>query len=198
MAAPLPQGQKTALELGPVLIFLIILYLGRFFGLSESEDRFLWATVIMVPLAVVALIYIWVRERETPWLLLVSTVFLVGFGSLTIATGGDAVWLKVKLTAVSLVYAVGLGLTWVLGFPILKKLLGHAMQASDSAWLRAAALMALGSLISAGLNEVLWLLLSPEAWALAGKIGLFILNAVFTMFALFPIIQDNSTDIESS
>jgi len=49
--------------------------------------------------------------------------------------------------------------------------------------------MALGSLVSAGINEVLWLILTPEQWAFAGKIGLAVLQALFTMVALFPIIQ---------
>ncbi len=188
----LSQGQKSLLELGPVGVFLVILYAGRYLGLDASSDRFFWATLIMLPLAVLSLAYIWIRERETPWLLLFSTVLLVGFGSLTIATGGDAVWLKVKLTAVSLLYAAGLGLTWVLGFPLLKKLMGAHLQAPDEAWLRAALLMALGSLLSAGLNEALWLILSPESWAFAGKIGLAVLNTAFTIGALFPIIVQSA------
>ena len=198
MATPLPQGQKSALELGPVLIFLAILYLGRFLGLEQSADRFYWATLVMLPLAVLSLLYIWIKERETPWLLLVSTLLLVGFGSLTIATGGEAVWLKVKLTVVSLIYAAGLGITWLLGFPLLGKLFGKSLQASEQAWLRAAGLMALGSLVSAGLNELLWLALSPEAWAFAGKIGLALLNLVFTMIALAPIIKDNANNAQRS
>jgi len=104
----------------------------------------------MVPLAVLALGFIWWRERETPWLLLVSTLLLVGFGSLTIATDGDPVWLKVKLTAVSLVYAAGLGITWLLGFPLLKKLMGQTLEASDSVWLERRWLW-------------LWALWSPQA-----------------------------------
>ena len=194
----LPQGQKSMLELGPVVIFLVILYAGRYFGLAETEDRFLWATIVMLPLAVLSLAYIWFRERETPWLLLVSTVLLVGFGSLTIGTGGDPFWLKVKLTAVSLVYAAGLGITWLMGFPLLKKLFGASMQAEDSAWLRAALLMALGSLLSAGANELLWIWLSPEAWAFAGKVGLAVFNGIFTMVALFPIIQETARNAENS
>lgn len=188
----LPQSQKSVLELGPVGIFLVILYAGRLFGLDESADRFFWATCAMLPLAMASLAYIWWKESETPWLLLVSTLLLVGFGSLTIATGGDAVWLKIKLTAVSLIYASALGITWLVGFPILKKLFGNNLVASDKQWLRAAMLMALGSLISVALNEALWIALSPDAWAFAGKVGLAVLNMAFTMYALFPIISDNA------
>lgn len=195
---PLPQGQKSLLEFTPIAVFLVVLYGGRFFGLTETEDRFLWATTLMLPLAVLALAYIWFRERETPWILLVSTILLVGFGSLTIGTGGDPFWLKVKLTAVSLIYATGLGITWLMGFPVLKKLFGKTMQAEDSAWLRAALVMALGSLLSAGANELFWIWLSPEAWALAGKLGLGAFNVVFTMIALFPLIQETARNAENS
>ena len=184
----LPQGQKSLLELGPILIFLVILYAGRLFGLEDSNDRFFYATVVLVPLALTSLGYIWFRERKTPWLLLVSTVLLTVFGSITILTGGDPVWLKVKLTAVSLIYAGGLGLTWLLGFPILEKLFGANMSASRAEWLRAAALMALGSLLAAGANEVIWALTNPDFWAFAGKIGLAVFQFIFTGFALYPIV----------
>jgi len=33
-SSPLPQGLKSALEFGPILIFLVILYAGRRFGLT--------------------------------------------------------------------------------------------------------------------------------------------------------------------
>ena len=197
---PLSQGQKSALEFGPILVFLALIYGGQYFGLTKSADRFYWATLALVPLAVISLIYIWWRERETPWILLVSTLFLVGFGSLTIATGGDAVWLKIKLTVVSLIYAAGLGITWLIGFPLLKKLFGKTIVGDDAAWIRAAGLMAIGSLISAGVNEILWLMWwqTPETWAFFGKIGLAVLQAIFTMIALFPLIQQTAKNTDQT
>lgn len=194
----LPQGQKSLLELGPILIFLAILYGGRMFGLEESNDRFFYATIVLVPLALASLAYIWFMERTTPWLLLVSTVLLTVFGGITIMTGGEPVWLKVKLTAVSLIYASGLGITWLMGFPILEKLFGSNMTATKQEWLRAAALMALGSLLAAGANEVIWVLTSPDVWAFAGKIGLAVFQFIFTGFALYPIIARTAREAEEA
>ena len=185
----LPQGQKSLLQLGPILIFLGILYAGRLLGIEEANDRFFYATIVLLPLALLSLGYIWRRERQTPWLLLVSTILLTVFGGITIVTGGEPVWLKVKLTVVSLIYASGLGLTWILGFPILEKLFGANMRASKDEWLRAAALMALGSLLAAGANEVIWYTANPDFWAFAGKIGLAVFQFIFTGLALYPIVM---------
>lgn len=193
---PLPQGQKTLLEMGPLILFLGIIYLGSRFGLTETNERFFWATLVLVPLSVLSLIYIWWKERETPWILLIATVFLVVFGSMTIVTGGDAFWLKVKLTVVSLIYAAGLGITWAMGFPLLKKLFGKTMEAEDAVWLRAALIMAVGSLAAIAANEIAWVLLSPEAWAGVGKIGLAVLNMAFTIYALYPIIREAAEKAE--
>lgn len=194
---PLPQGQKTLLEMGPLILFLGIIYLGSRFGLTETNERFFWATIVLVPLSVLSLIYIWWKERETPWLLLIATVFLVVFGTMTILTGGEPFWLKVKLTVVSLIYAAGLGITYLMGFPLLKQLFGKTMEADDAVWLRAALIMALGSLVAVAANEIAWVLLSPEAWAGVGKIGLAVLNMAFTIYALYPIIREAAEKAES-
>ena len=48
-----------------------------------------------------------------------------------------------------------LALCWVLKFPILEKLFGRTMAASSEEWLRASVVMALGSLLAAGANEII-------------------------------------------
>ena len=196
---PLSQGEKSLLELGPLVLFLGIIYLGSRFGLTETNERFFWATLVLVPLSVLSLAYIWWRERKVPWVLLIATFFLLVFGGMTLFTGGEPFWLKVKLTVVSLIYAAGLGVTWLLGYPLLKKLFGQTLVAEDASWLRAALIMAIGSLVAVGVNEALWWYwkdTSPETWAGVGKIGLAVLNIVFTVIALYPIVQTAAQNAE--
>lgn len=190
----LSPGLKSTLELGPIALFLAIVSLGGRFGLEDTVQRFIVATAVLVPLSIVGLAIIWLRERKTPWMLLASTVLLTFFGVLTILTRSPE-WLQLKVTLANGLFALVLGGAYAFAWPLLRALMGETLHAPDRLWRRATGILALGFALATALNEYMRLAWeSFEAWAWGAKVGLPILGFAFMGWALYPIARANLKD----
>lgn len=174
---PPSPGLKLLVEAGP---------LGVFFLVNARSDIYA-ATGAFMAAVVVALAANWWLERRLPVLPLVTAVFVLVFGGLTLALE-DEVFIKLKPTLVNVLFAALLlgGLAFRRSF--LKTVLGPAFRLEEGAWRALTVRWAAFFLFLAATNEVVWRNLSTDAWVRFKVFGILPLTLVFVMTQM-PFIQ---------
>jgi intracellular septation protein len=190
-SAPKSSWINLLVDYGPLLVFFLAY---RWFSPKDAGSQSLGAvvavtksTVVFMAATVVALgISKWRLGHISPMLWL-STILIVGFGSLTVFLG-DPVWIQIKPTAIYLLFAAVLFGGLFRGKAMLRTLLQSAFDGlSDEGWLKLSRNWAWFFLFLAGLNEVLRHALSFDTWLLAKLWGVSALSFLFT-FAQIPML----------
>ena len=178
-------------DYGPLLVFFLAY---RYFSPKDAGDQSLGAVaavtkstmVFMVATVAALAISKWRLGKISPMLWL-STILIVGFGSLTVFLG-DPVWIQIKPTAIYLLFAAVLFGGLFRGKPMLRTLLQSAFDGlSEEGWLKLSRNWAWFFLFLAGLNEVLRHAVSFDTWLLVKLWGVSALSFLFT-FAQIPML----------
>jgi intracellular septation protein len=168
---------NAAIEYGPLGVFLLTYVVGgRFLG---EIDQILLATGAIMLATVVALSVAWTVQRRVPKVPLVSGGLLMVFGGLTLWLQ-DPVFIKMKPTIVYLLFAAVLLVGLALRRPLLKPLLGHAWQLTETGWNALTRRFGIFFLVLAGLNELVWRTQSTDFWVNYKVFGTMGLIFVFT------------------
>ncbi|OYU34887.1 inner membrane-spanning protein YciB [Novosphingobium sp. PASSN1] len=190
-AKPKSSWINLAVDYGPLLVFFLAY---RWFSPKDGSDQSLGAVVavtkstmvFMVATVAALIISKWRLGHISPMLWL-STILIVGFGSLTVFLG-DPVWIQIKPTAIYLLFAGVLFGGLFRGKAMLRTLLQSAFDGlSDEGWLKLSRNWAWFFLFLAGLNEVLRHTLSFDTWLLVKLWGVSGLSFLFT-FAQIPML----------
>ena len=189
--APKSSLINLAVDYGPLLVFFLSY---RYFGPKDGSDQSLGAvvavtksTMVFMIATVAALIVSKWRLGHISPMLWLSTILIIGFGSLTVFLG-DPVWIQIKPTAIYLLFAGVLFGGLFRGKAMLRTLLQSAFDGlSDEGWLKLSRNWAWFFLFLAGLNEVLRHTLTFETWLLAKLWGVTALSFLFT-FAQIPML----------
>ena len=204
-AKPKSSWVNLAVDYGPLLVFFLayryfspkdagahgpsVQELGAVVAVTKGTVVFMIATVIAL------IISKWRLGRISPMLWL-STILIVGFGSLTVFLG-DPVWIQIKPTAIYLLFAGVLFIGLARGKPMLRTLLQSAFDGlSDEGWLKLSRNWAWFFLFLAGLNEGLRHFLSFDAWLMAKLWGVTALSFLFT-FTQIPMLLRHGLGAES-
>lgn len=198
---------KLAIETGPLVVFFLVN--GRK-GLPEF--RHLWlppgaepmvgqalfeATGAFMIATIVALIAGWTLERKVPVMPLVSGIFVLLFGGLTLYLA-DEIFIKLKPTLVNCLFAAILFGGLLFGKPLLKPLFGAAVQLTDRGWRILTIRWAVFFVVLAALNEVVWRGFSTDFWVSFKLFGImpltFLFAAAQTPLFLREQIPDDATD----
>lgn len=193
-AKPEPKSSWVNLlvDYGPLLVFFLAY---RYFSPKDAGDQSLGAVaavtkstmVFMVATVAALAISKWRLGKISPMLWL-STILIVGFGSLTVFLG-DPVWIQIKPTAIYLLFAAVLFGGLFRGKPMLRTLLQSAFDGlSEEGWLKLSRNWAWFFLFLAGLNEVLRHAVSFDTWLLVKLWGVSALSFLFT-FAQIPMLM---------
>ncbi|WP_338466332.1 inner membrane-spanning protein YciB [Novosphingobium sp. ZN18A2] len=181
---------NLAVDYGPLLVFFLAYRhfkpegddagFGEVVAVTKGTLSFMVATVIALAVSK------WRLGKVSPMLWL-STVLILGFGTLTVLLG-DPFWIQVKPTAIYLLFAAVLFAGLTRGKPMLKYLLQSAFEGlNDAGWLKLSRNWAFFFLFLAVLNEVLRHFLSFDAWLQAKLWGVTALSFLFT-FAQIPML----------
>lgn len=181
---------NLVVDFGPLLVFFLTYRhfappsgdqgVGVVFAVTKGTIAFMVATVIAL------IVSRWRLGHVSPMLWL-STVLILGFGTLTVLLG-DPFWVQVKPTAVYLLFAGVLFAGLARGKPMLRYLLQSAFDGLDEAgWLKLSRNWAIFFLFLAGLNEALRQVLTFEGWLQAKVWGFTALSFVFT-FSQIPMV----------
>jgi len=198
-------------DYGPLLVFVLAY---RYFkpsggdaGLAEVVAVTKGTAVFMVA-TVAALVISKLRLGKISPMLWLSTVLILGFGTLTVLLG-DPFWIQVKPTAIYLLFAGVLFAGLAKGKPMLRYLLEAAFEGlSNEGWLKLSRNWAFFFLFLAGLNEVLRYFFNTangnfEIWLQAKLWGVTTLSFLFT-FSQIPMLLkhglavDAETDVEKN
>lgn len=182
---------NLVVDFGPLLVFFLAY---RHYAPPSSDDQGIGVvlavtkgTIAFMVATVIALIVSRWRLGHVSPMLWLSTVLILGFGTLTVLLG-DPFWVQVKPTAIYLLFAVVLFAGLARGKPMLRYLLQSAFDGLDEqGWLKLSRNWALFFLFLAALNEVLRQALSFEGWLQAKLWGFTALSFVFT-FSQIPMV----------
>ncbi|MEQ1648990.1 MAG: septation protein A [Hyphomicrobiaceae bacterium] len=177
---------KLLIDLGPLLVFFGFFYV---YGIRTATMALMAATLVSVVAAKLLL-------GKVSASLLVTAALVTVFGALTYAFD-DPSFIKMKPTAVNLLFAGVLGYGLSQGKFFLKHMLGEAMALTDTGW-GIITKRWIGLFIAlAVLNEVIWRTMSETAWVNFKVFGILPLTLIFAALQL-PVLRQHAAKSEDS
>lgn len=146
------------------------------------------ATAVLLGCSVVALVVHYLYHKSIPKMLIITTVIIVIMGSLTIFSG-NTMFVKMKPTAVSLLFSLVLlvGVWRKKGY--MKPLLDNAISMSEENWIILSQRFGLLFLGIAVLNEIIWRNMSEEFWVNFKVFGILAITMLFLFSQLVFIYK---------
>jgi intracellular septation protein len=159
-----PQLLKLAVELGPLMVFFV----------GNARAGIFWGTAAFIVATAASLIASRLLFGRIPTMPLVSGIFVLVFGGLTLYLQ-DELFIKLKPTIVNTVFAAILFGGLFAGHPLLKFVFGDVFRLTDEGWRKLTLRWACFFAVLAVLNEIIWRHFSTDAWV------------TFKVFAIMPI-----------
>lgn len=173
---------KLAVDMGPLVVFFAAYSLA---GLMVATGALMAATIAALALA-------YALERRVAMMPLVSAGLALGFGALTLALD-DEVFIKMKPTAVYLLFAGVLFVGQALGRPLLKPLFEAAFQVDEAGWRILTLRWGAFFVAMAGLNEFVWRTMATETWVNVKVFGFLPLTFIFAI-AQAPLMKRHAVE----
>jgi intracellular septation protein len=166
-----PSWTHIAVDYGALVVFGVAVFIRH--GIDSV------ATIVLMAASVIAVAAGYILERRVAPLPLISAVFSVGFGGLSLVLHDKQI-LKMKLTFLE----GGLGAALLIGLAmrrnLLKMLLGEAVRLPDPAWRTLTLRYAAFFLLAALANEIVRNTMSDMAWVWF-KGGVVVAAVVFSL-----------------
>lgn len=178
---------KQVLELGPTIAFFLV-YLRlkeQTFELGGAEySGFIVATLIFVPILLVAMGILWKLTGHLSRLQIFTAVIVIFFGGLT-AYFNDERFFKMKTTIVYGVFCTLLGIGLLRGKSYLAYILNDMMPMKEEGWMILTRRLFVMFLVLGIGNELIWRTMSTDAWV---KIETFGFPAALFAFLWWQIV----------
>ena len=174
------------LELGPLALFFA----------AYSRLGIFAATGALMAAVIVTLGVSYAVLRRIPVMPLVTAVVVLVFGSLTLFFH-DATLIKIKPTALYLLFAAALFAGLALDRPILKILFDGALHVTEEGWRKLTWRWAFFFIALAVLNEIVWRSQSTDLWVKFKTFGFMPLTLLFAL-AQAPLIMRSETKEEET
>ena len=175
---------KFALELGPLALFFIV----------YSRVGIFAATGILMASVLVTLGVSYAMLRRIPIMPLITAVIVLIFGSLTLILH-DETLIKIKPTALYILFGAALFVGLWLNKPLLKILFDGALHVTDEGWRKLTWRWAFFFLALAVLNEIVWRTQTTDLWVKFKTFGFLPLTLLFAL-AQAPLIMKYETKDE--
>lgn len=181
---------KLVIEAGPLVVFFLVngrkgLPEFRHLWLAEGAEPLVGqalfeATGAFMIATIIALAIGWTVERKIPVMPLVSGIFVLVFGGLTLVLA-DELFIKLKPTLVNMLFAVILFGGLLMGRSLLKPLFGAAVQLTEHGWRVLTLRWAVFFVVLAILNEIVWRSFSTDFWVSFKLFGIMPLTFLFAI-----------------
>ncbi|MEE9376399.1 MAG: septation protein A [Rhizobiaceae bacterium] len=198
---PIDPKLKMALEMGPIILFVITYNFGAriapMLGLTGILEKpiFLATAVIMVATAV-AITLSMILTRTVPIMPVVTLVVVSVFGGLTLYFQ-DETFIKMKPTIINTLFGSILLIGLMFGKSFLKTVMGMAFPIDDEGWKILTKRWGLFFLFLAIVNEIVWRNFSEGFWVGFKFWGMTGLTMIFVMSQM-SLIMKHSTETDDS
>ena len=197
-ARTIAPGLKFALEMGPLVLFLIANFRPKIFEptvrlmfpaslFAGKQAGLFTATAVLMVATVAALIVFFAKTRRLPVMPLVTAILVLVFGGLTLWLH-DQSFFQMKPTILYTLFGVALLGGLALRRPLLPIMLEQAMKLTEQGWRILTLRWGVFFLCLAVLNEVVRRTMTWDHWVLFKFPGTVILIFVFT-FSQVPLIM---------
>jgi intracellular septation protein len=176
---------KLVLELGPLALFFAV----------YSKLGIFAATGVLMAGVVVTLGVSYAMLRRIPIMPLVTAVIVLIFGSLTLVLH-DETLIKIKPTALYILFGAALFVGLALKKPLLKILFDGALHVTEEGWRKLTWRWAFFFLALAVLNEIVWRTQTTDLWVKFKTFGFMPLTLLFAL-AQAPLIMRYETKEET-
>ena len=165
---------KLALELGPIAVFFI--GFGRLKDATvvfagQEYHGFILMTALFVPLMLLTTGLLWKLTGKLSKMQVATVVLVVVFGGLSVWFN-DERFFKMKPTMIYLLFAGILGFGLWRGESYLKLVMDEALPMQPEGWMILTRRITLFFAVLAVANEVIWRMMSTEAWVNFKTFGL--------------------------
>lgn len=161
---------KLATEMGPLVVFFLC---NAKFGIFPATAAFMVATVIALSVS-------WLVMRKIPMMPLVTGVFVLVFGGLTLYLA-DEMFIKLKPTIVNSLFGATLLGGLAMGHSLLKYVLSDALPIDDEGWKKLTLRWGLFFFALAALNEFVWRNFDTDTWVNFKVFGIMPITLVFAI-----------------
>lgn len=173
---------KMALELGPVVVFFIayVRLKDQVFTIGGTEYAgFIMVTAAFIPLLLLSIGILWWITGHLSNMQIFTAVLVVLFGGLTVWLN-DPKFIKMKPTILYVAFGGTLGFGLLRGKSYLRHVMEGAIPLEHSGWMILTQRLMLFFFALAITNELVWRLMSEEAWVNFKTFGL--TAAIFVFF----------------
>lgn len=178
MQRELTQGQRTAIDLCPLVVFFAVNY---FYGIMAGTAALMAATMIVIGIT-------YTVERSVPPMPAITCVFVMIFGGLTLYFDNE-LFIKLKPTIVNLLFAAVLTSGILLRRNLMKIMLGRVMRLTDEGWLLMTKRWIGMFVMLAVVNEAIWRSVDTDTWVSFKAFGIPVLVIIFSIIFIMPVVQ---------
>lgn len=175
-------GWKAALEAGPLLLFFAAYYLGDIY----------WATGSAILASLVAVAAYWFKIGRVPAAPLITFLVVGVFGGITLFLQ-DPDFVKMKPTAVYILFASALFGGLAMGKLFLRGVFGEVFSLTDAGWRILTIRWGLFFVAMAIANEFVWRSFSEGAWVNFKVWAILPITMLFGA-AQYPVLKRHGTD----
>ncbi len=184
--APNP-ALKLALEMGPLVIFFIM----------NSRAGIFYATGALMIATLISLFASRILLKRIPVMPLVTGVFVLVFGSLTLFLQ-DATFIKIKPTILNLIFASALAGGLIFRKLLLKIVLGEVIHMRDEGWRLLTIRWIAFFIFLAIMNEAVWRNFSEPTWVSFKTFGVMPLTFLFMISQITLIMKHQIPAVSSA
>lgn len=161
---------KLLVEVGPLVVFFVM----------NARAGIFWGTGAFMVAIVISLIASRILFGRVPVMPLVTGVFVLVFGGLTLWLQ-DEQFIKIKPTLVNALFAGALFTGLLTGRSLLKIVFGEVFRLTDEGWRKLTFRWACFFMFLAVLNEVVWRSFSTDVWVSFKVFGIMPLTMIFAI-----------------
>ncbi len=196
------QGLKTALDLGPVLLFFIAYtrLKDEVYTIGGVEyEGFIVVTAAFVPVLLASIAILWKLTGKISRMQVMTAVLVIFFGGLTVWFN-DEKFFKIKTTIVYGFFATILGIGLMLKKSWLEYVMDDFLPLTNEGWMIFTKRLTLAFAALAIANEFIWRTMSTDAWVKIETFGFPVALFVFFMSQswLFQKYADEPQDENSA
>ncbi|PIT71111.1 septation protein A [Bartonella tribocorum] len=192
---PLSPTFKFLLEMGPLVAFFFANYKGEWLikniGFFQNFSKPIFpATAIFMVAIIISLSLSWILAKQIPIMPLISGIFVLIFGFLTLWLHNET-FIKMKPTIINSFFAFILFGGMFFKKPLLRYALDSTLKLDDLGWQKLTYRWAFFFVFLALLNEIIWRNFSDNFWTNFKVFGVMPITVLF-MLTQMPIIIKHS------